>query len=332
MSINNSQSNSLYIVKAIAIFSVIAAHFTFSNPSLLIVGKILGTIGMPVFMIIAGLFFDSDLSWEIIVSKKIQRLVIPWIIWSVITYLLHWISNRSSLSIVGLLAWAFGYKTWLYFVPVLLFCMVTFRILHYRGFLYISLGLTVVSCGLVIAGVFHSNEWLTNYQNPLNWIGFFGFGQLLRLKGFLQKSPRDLGYKRNQLVIVGLITVLLYVAYYWMVDKQFIDVSYWNYISIPFELCAAAFVYLFSCNVNRLTVLVEIGKKTYPIYFIHMQIGIGVFRAIDLLKVAKFGEKYIFIPFIVPIVIALICQVIIQVGIWLLNKIGLRKMIEYMGV
>ena len=67
------------------------------------------------------------------------------------------------------------------------------------------------------------------------------------------------------------------------------EIGYWNNIySIPFELLSFLIFFYLSisiCKFKTIRLFIEIGKHTYFILFIHMQIGNGIVnRVLDILK------------------------------------------------
>lgn len=69
-------------IKAFAIYFVIAAHCTYNNNLFQQITDIIGTIGVPLFLFVAGVFFKKIKSIDQI-NNKTKRIVIPWLIWGV---------------------------------------------------------------------------------------------------------------------------------------------------------------------------------------------------------------------------------------------------------
>lgn len=116
-------SDTAYIMKGLAILSVIFAHCVYDDPNIQRGSSIIGTIGVPVFLVLSAIFFDTKESSRSLIQKKLQRLILPWILWGTVTYIISCLSNNSP-SIFGGIKWIFGNYTWLYFVPVLLICFI----------------------------------------------------------------------------------------------------------------------------------------------------------------------------------------------------------------
>lgn len=176
-------SDALYVLKAFGIFSVAAAHCVSNGGAIDRVLGICGTIGVPIFLVLSGVFFEHNYSILEFFIRKWKRIIVPWIVWGVGTYVLSVLSLGTDISLVGCVNWILGNRTWLYFVPVLLICMLILKIRCNCAFLCIVIGVSILSNTLTILGVFRNTQYLTNYQNVLNWILFFAIGIILRRKG-----------------------------------------------------------------------------------------------------------------------------------------------------
>ena len=105
-------SDIIYIVKALAIVCTIAAHM----PSEGMVGKLLdifGTMGVPTFLFISGLFWESGniATWK----KYIEKIAIPWIFGGTINWIICFLRHYNSLTLVEFLL---GKGSYLWYLSV----------------------------------------------------------------------------------------------------------------------------------------------------------------------------------------------------------------------
>lgn len=119
---NEERASTLYVLKGLAIISVSAAHFggdqnDISNQ----ITALISTFGVLIFMLLSGFFFNYAAGIKVFWKKKVCRIIIPWLIWGTITFMFSCIDNNGGRFIFyDYIRWMTGYKTWLYFVVVLL--------------------------------------------------------------------------------------------------------------------------------------------------------------------------------------------------------------------
>lgn len=219
------------------------------------------------------------------------------------TYLISVIAG-SELSFIGMIRWILGFGTWLYYVPVILTCFVIFRAVHTKFFLLLSILATFINVMFTTSNGIHSVGMITVYQNPLNWIGFFSFGMLLKENDCLEKYLKS---KKEIRIMVIVVTVIVSVIYY----SVEMNPSYWSWFSICFEILSFFSLFEMSLHLRRSRVLIGIGKSSYFIFFTHMQIGI--FIANRLLSRLDYITTYmlILVSFIKPIIIVLMMYALV---------------------
>lgn len=262
--INREQSSELYCLRGIAMYFVVCAHCTYEFSSMQYITSILGLIGVPILFALSGFFVDVQSTRRRFWEKKLFTIIIPWILWGIITYIIHSLSDKT-FSIIELLNWIMGFNTWLYFVPVLIMLLAIFRLIaNHDCLIVLGIVLSITSNILTINKTI-CFKFITPYQNPFNWMLFFAIGVLIKRKGLL-----DCLLQRSSIFIPVIIVSLGMVIIY----LKFNSIPYyWTNLSIPFEL-ACVIIALYSTKVLRyITLLIDVGKKSYPIYFLHMQIG-----------------------------------------------------------
>lgn len=277
-------SDTIYIEKAFAMCSVVIAHLSFSAPLTRIMG-VVGTLGVPTFLILAGfLTKEEDADFRRLLPKLVKRIIIPWAILSTVTYGIHIVMDNKPFTYADCIAWNLGYMTWLYYVPVYLICRlagVAYYKLHKRQirflFIFSIFALSTISKYLTQYGIWGVTKWMTPYQNPLNYIGYYFIGILIKRK-YLWKVPE---IKYVVFSLISSITGFLFLA------RMFLPTN--SFLLAPVKLVMQAFVaieffYLSVFIAYKKTKigngLIYIGRKTYLLLFLHMQLGVSVYNAI----------------------------------------------------
>lgn len=135
------ESQAIWIMKAFAILTVIAAHVnqiidqSFFSLMVTRIWKLLANIGVPAFLIMSGYLAGSSVKW----NKKWKSLILPWMICGSVTFLINclWLRELGrnpedffTLQTWG--KWVIGYKTWYYYLPVQLILFLLLRWLYPR--------------------------------------------------------------------------------------------------------------------------------------------------------------------------------------------------------
>lgn len=185
--LNDKDSQTINILRVISILSVITAHVSSLRKTSIVSEyltsflKAFGCVGVICFFVIGGFLYKrekgDDLSFW---SKKIKRIIIPWVVCSLLTYFVKIITDQQ-VEVIEYLKWVFGFGTWYYYTTVYLIFMVLFKWIQKDIFLYISIGLNVLSLTLcTFFEGYMALPFVTPYLNIFNWIGFFALGILVR--------------------------------------------------------------------------------------------------------------------------------------------------------
>ncbi len=246
------------ILRVMLMISVIAAHtiHLIANPTIYIVWKKLTCFGVVGFFIISGYFYkrkkgDIFSFWK----KKINSIIIPWIFCSLITYTISFINNWS---FIGYIRWILGIGTWYYYITILLVCMIIFKFVNRKPLLIIIIALNGVSLLLEQIGADVLNLFTTPYLNIFNWMGFFALGILLQ-------NGLNIGKKVVVICLIGCLFTGVYIHLYDMSE-------YFNIFSAINSVCLVAIFYKISSKLIKIKKLAKLGKNTYTIYLLHMQI------------------------------------------------------------
>lgn len=262
------ESKSMYVLRSIAIFSVLCAHSSYvtSNSLSAIYNSrlllLLGLVGVPIFFINSGYFFykKPHISYRLFIRKKLIKIIIPWLVLTSIVYL-YIVLRKPEASFLGYVKFIIGIGNYTYFLTVLL--------VFYLTFLKIKLTNLVIAIGSVISliSIFLTStgnlSFIDPYINPLNWLIYFLAGVVLSKYNLLMPIIKVLEPLKYYLLILLLIIIgtIIYKGYY---------SYYWNpsaFVFIPFFIIVAL---SFLGQENRFfRLLIRIGKITLPIYLLH---------------------------------------------------------------
>lgn len=317
MSRNNS--NAFYVVKFFAILTVIFAHCTYRDtPIVQSITDLIGEIGVPIFLVAAGVFFKNTEGAKIFWMKKLKGIVVPWVIFGIFTYAISCLSG-SSFSLLGLFFWWIGYGTWFYFVTILLLCYLIFRAIKWNGLPYLMIGLWIVSITLQLFGINPITNLVGQYLNVFLRIGYFAIGVLLGKAEIMTfQTPKLWAKLVCTAATIGLGVLTL------VVNQVLIEFIF--HFSFIFAACATLFFW--SQSLSECKLFQDIGKQTYLIYFLHMQLGIGTANIVfGVLPAAVLTNAILLV--VKPVTIL----AMVYVGIWVLIKvIKLLKLEKYQWI
>lgn len=319
----SSLSNTFYAYKAMAILFVVMMHCIYSTRPVSRVAGALGILGVPIFFFTSGFFFDRQETTKVFWKKKMRSVVIPWILYGILLYLFACALNNFSKVELPFLNWIFGYGSWLYFVPVLIQCFILFRICDNKWFDVVVFLLFILSNVLCVCGILKDQSWCTQYQMVLNWCGFFQLGMyarkhILAVMKLLNKNP-------VRAAAVGLW--ILSAIYYFNSNH----VGYWSPVALVHELLGiVAFFVIADTCLKKVNLLVDIGKNTYVIFFLHMQFGIPTVRRIFTPLGLMENEWVRFL--LQPASIVLSVYAGIKAVQWISKKFGLEKITRVFSI
>lgn len=300
-------SDSFFEYKTLAIICVAAAHCSYEDAVINRISGVWGTIGVPIFLAISGYFTKFDEPAQKFWNKKLRNIIIPWLLYGLITYLIGVVLG-TTFSVYGLIKWIVGNYTWLYFVPVLLTCFVIYRISQHGLYMLATMIIFLLSNILTTLKLIDYPTWLTSYQLVFNWCGFFAVGILLKQKDFI--------FRYSKTKIIYKLLILMLFCVFGIVYICSVSPSYWSVFALPYEFVSIVALFGLACILQSHKLLVDIGKKTYVIYFLHMQLGIGTFNY--LARKLNIIQYELLILIIKPIVIVLL----VYLGVKIVEKVG----------
>ena len=294
--LTSRESVAINLMKAIAVLSVITAHVVpVSNANriselLSSFWNVFGTVGVIIFFAIGGFLYnrypgDGIVFWK----KKFHRLILPWLVCSAGTYVLSVVLGEE-LGAVNYLKWIFGSGTWYYYFTVYLLFLFVFKWLYDREWiLYLLMVVQLLALALATFGMTTTLPvpFLTDYLNPLHWVGYFSLGILIR-KHRLDQKLRD---RRS---VVPVACILGAVSLYILCSQGIF--TYFHLVSAVFCLSAlvmiAAIAYA-AADTGISKYVEKIGTYSYCIYLLHMQIVQSVIE-----RIPNCVAKILFSPFI----------------------------------
>lgn len=252
-SITKKESDLIWRLKGIAVFTIFFAHMPYSGTEVSInyIFNFFGMIGVPTFFIISG-FLDYGSQFKL--SKNIRNLFIPLIIFGGGGYALAHYNTQLTLFdlLADLLSWLYGCGSWLYFVPVLFWCKIITRPRN-EIYQFALLVISVISIIMTSCGKITYNDYFTPYTNPFNFLIYFWVGRYVR--------KYEVNILDNKLLFYSFITIIIVLSCWKELP------NYFSIFAIPSSLAAYVILY-------RLASIMRIGEKvghlSYVIYLIHL--------------------------------------------------------------
>lgn len=308
-------SNMFWVASFIAIFTVVCAHIPIPN---IYLTKILSTFagfGVPIFLIRSGYYLNQKEKTKLFWKKKFFNLIVPWIVLSTIAYLNTLLFEKNIGSFSGYLLYILGYNTWIYFIPVLIVCILLHRIFKNRVFAVVFIIISIISN---IFDYFEIN-WLSNaltpYLNVFNRIIFFSIGVLL-------KNNESIFTNKKMFWSCFIVSLSIFACI--MIKEEAIYT-----LRIPLCLTGVGVILYLSRYVKMNKIIKFISYNTFFIYILHMQFGYGVYGAIN--SFIKFDSVYS--PFFIEPIVAFVSTALLLWGIsWICKIPGLRKIKWVIGL
>ncbi len=250
--------------KAISILSIITAHLRDSEN---IVSERLGSIGVIVFIFIAGYYFHPKKynTLRSFFQKKATTIIIPWVFTGSILYI---IENQFSLP--GLFNWLIGNGSYLYYLTILMLCYLVLFYLRSRVVLIALIFINILSQVLTAFGIIDHCAFVlfgmgpvNNYLNLFNWIGYFALGVMAK------EIPLDsLFYRLKQMIWIILPGYVLLLAGSLLLEPD--KGGYFSKLAIPMQLAGVLTVFAFAsvrCLHRRW--VYRLSDLTFAIYLTH---------------------------------------------------------------
>ena len=180
--------------------------------------------------------------------------------------------NEFSFDVLGFINYLLGNGSYLYYLTILMLCYILIYFLPPKDKIYyILIGINIVSVLLTSFNILpkevYKNKMIFTYLNPylniLNWIGIFAIGVLIKRHNLLEKMQERL--EKNWILILLAIAIIGIIL---ILCKQ--TTSYWNLLTILIGIIGFVAVITISLKLTKINLLVDIGKKSFHIYLIHL--------------------------------------------------------------
>lgn len=305
-----------YILKAVAILSVVSAHCagitnenSFTHEIFSKILTYIGTMGVPVFFVISGYLFSKNTkTFKEFWKRKIHILLLPWVFCETLLWF-YIVLRKGGISFSGWLQFLLGYQHTTYYLTVLVVFYFLFWFLKKDWQLYlvgiISI-MSMISTGWGLPLDFLNDVCGTYYLNPLNWAVFFATGVLLSRKTTLlevaSKNSKGLG--------IWFILSCTYFILCWMGDLElayFSEFAIFSHV-VNIMLCISA-AYLIGCS-GLAGGMIIVGQDSFTIYLTHQFIVGALVVVTNLLG-------FSFLVIVRPV----ITIIVIMLGLWIYKKI-----------
>lgn len=272
--IKEFKSNALYVMKAFAVISIVLSYSNIADIGNIYLRSFLSIykpVGVYIFLILAGYFFNYKKYPDLksLLLDKTKKICIPWLACGLLTYFSNFMLKPVYFNLTEIINWLLGNGTYLYYLTMLMLIYIVIYLLPKNQKVYYTLILlNLISILLTHLNIFptivDSQKLAFTYFNPylnvFNWIGIFSFGLCLKNIDLFE-------IKINKKILLSLSALLILII---TVFK--IDANYWNIITPLISTIIVFLIFEISKLISNLKILIDIGKKTFSIYLLHLPI------------------------------------------------------------
>lgn len=317
-------SKLFYVIRGLAIISVVYAHSTsVSNHTLQRIGETIGVLGVPLFLFCSGYYF-KPCNWKKLSHKLSTSIISPWIVWGTFCFVLYYLLGGTTLEIPSYISFILGHYTWLYYIPIYLIIRVLFNAFNSTKFTIFAIFISF----LYILTTFYYpvesdsiNNWITPYQNPLSWIGYFGIGILAKRYHLLEKLF-------HQNIWIKILVIICFFSLFCGLVLNGSKISYWNPMASVINIVALTAIPLIASFIVKAKIFIILGTNSLLIYILHMQLGIG--GANTLLRLIHIPDIFYF--FLKPFLVLAITLLLILFMKRILDLFKLDDLKKYLGI
>lgn len=285
-------------IKGISIISVICAHsvnISNNSNSFHYLFGYFGLIGAPLFFIISGyLFLDKNDGLSAFLLRK-RYILTSWLFIGTFVYIISSLFGNDSnkITVESFLLFIIGFKTYLWFLPVLFTIQILFILFKTKKpFLLFLIFLNLFSIILLEVNLIPFN---LPHLNFCNWIGYFSIGFWLKNFRYEQVSSKVI----NPILCLILLTIFISLK---------LKPSYFKINSLLFILLMSFLVIKFSFYFQDNKIIKIIGRQSLFVYLFHMP-----FAGFFYFKFNQINNKFVYIsPIIILCIVVLIMVLIIK--------------------
>ena len=294
MTLTNTQSNHIQILRGLAIIAVVFIHNTPIGLSQVFIRPFLNfSVGL--FLFLSGLL-SNKASYN--PKKRIVKVIVPYIIWSFIYTCENNVGSLYEIPVDYLKSLFFGNSAAMMYY-VLVYCQFTLLIpiidklsnskYKYLGFIISPLEIILMRTLLIITG-YQENIYIQNVMSIscLGWFTYFYLGYLIGNK------KQVVNYNKSSLIgLLGISIALQMLEGYWYWSLGYTNCGTQLKLSsilsgVFFAILGYKFINIKkTCNCRFLYVL---GNYSFGIYFSHMAV-------MHVLNFLPYYTKYVVYPF-----------------------------------
>lgn len=313
----------IYIMKGLAIFSVVCAHVAPVPDGANTWNRIasdylsyIGTMGVPVFFLLSGYLFGKNKKnlrdfWK----GKVKSIFIPWFFCETLLWF-YVVLRKGGITLKAWALFMIGYKHTTYYLTMLIVMYLLFwRIKRdWELAVLISVSLLSVICTGWDFGMSIINKWFgVFYLNPLNWICFFAVGLLISRRNCLI-------YIADKLRKVAPFFLFLSVLYFVIVKGTGKGFAYFSQYALIAHIINISLIFGISKNIldnpgHAKELAIYSGKISFSIYLLHQFIA-GI-----LVRMANYCDV-----FLITLMRPIIAFILVSALIYFLLKVVKKRL------
>lgn len=315
----------IYRLKGIAVMCIVLAHVCRVEENFgeinRIAGRVLsslGSIGVPVFMIISGyLFAKSRKSTpKAFFKARFTGLLIPWFFWASLIYLYVFFGEGYSFIswlkfTVGIGAQPSTCTPFYYMSMISVMYILYFKFKKNMIFIYISMVLSLFSILLTSLDSRVYDAFLP-FINPLNWMLYFGIGLVIAKKGSLSDVINRL---KKYWILGGIIFAVITAGAVYSGE----NIAYWKWYALPAFFAAMVFFSgVMDYGLKERDILSEFGYFSFAVFLVHSPIA-------SVAENLKNRTDSVILTLLAPILVCIIVFAIIYFGEKAAEKLRCEK-------
>lgn len=274
--LTQKMKNRIQIVRAIAIFSVIAIHTVGGSPYEIYLRPFMN-FGVGTFLFLSGFLTPEIRDIKVFYKKRILRVSIPYVAWSMILCLVYGNYSKFWIHLLTFRQSSIYYYIFVY-LQITLLTPLLLKIIETRAVWSIFLVSPIAIAGETIwALTGHYLIYPNNINNCLVWVSFFYLGMILRKQKFTHK----ISYWKLGIALASAIILEICEGRFWLSfgreDLSTTQVKL-SAMLVTLYVCILIYVYIthekpqeqISRRLRWIeTVMLDVGNSSFGIYLIH---------------------------------------------------------------
>jgi surface polysaccharide O-acyltransferase-like enzyme len=280
-----------------------ATHYDLATYSFTLFLNQLARFAVPLFILISGfvleLNYDYHTSYWAYLKKRVSKIFIPYLFWSLIYYYFIYTGNHDNLSWV-LLTGNASYQ--LYFIPTLCIFYMAFPLLH-KLYKYLAMPLVLLFLGGLQIWLMSQDYFVKQFSFP-DPVRIFILSYLFFILGMIAGRNKDKIIEIVGKIKYALIILIPYLVYYIFEEGKTryfktynIEAFYsqWRPSVLIYTLVLGAILfYIFNKSRFESKIIEKFSKLSYPVFFIHVIVLEVVWRYFPYNNIGKIAYDPIF--------------------------------------